>query len=91
MKFLSKVNLPKLIIGIIENRLFKPIAISLITSFVLFNSFSYFRILLEDYNDLKVVKNGKANIRVRIPESILKFYLEEDQVSEYKIKSGDTI
>ena len=75
---------------IIEHNLFKPVCISIITTFILFKSFGY----LQDFADERQMigaKKKEAPIKINIPHPGDQFDLEEDQILEHKIKSGDTI
>jgi len=79
-----------LIEKVIDHNLFRPICISIITTFILFESFDYVQNFIEER---KVIFNKKkeAPIKINIPHPADQFDLEEDQILEHKIKSGDTI
>jgi len=79
-----------LIEATIENRLFKPAVVSIITSFVLFNSFSYLKLYL-DNRKLSVDKRLDRQIKINIPDNYHGFNLNENRELEHKINSGDTL
>lgn len=80
----------ELIEATIENRLFKPAVVSIITSFVLFNSFSYLKLYL-DNRKLSVDKRLDRQIKINIPDNYRGFNLNENRQLEHKIKAGDTL
>jgi murein DD-endopeptidase MepM/ murein hydrolase activator NlpD len=75
---------------IIENRLFKPVIVSIITSFVLFNGFSYLKTYL-DNRKLSSDKILDRQIKINIPDNYYGFNLNENQVLQHQIKVGDTL
>ena len=73
--------------NIIEHVLFKPIVVSIITSFVLFNGFSY----LESYFVKKFDDhNFNHPIKINIPDDY-NFGLDKSQFLHYEVKNGDTL
>ena len=85
---------PKLIHMIesaIEHNFFKPLSISIITCFILINGIDYAQSYIEDYKELKLKERQMSTIKINIPTSDVNFDLEEDQVTDYRVKSGDTM
>lgn len=76
--------------SIIENKLFKPAVVSIITSFVIFNGFSYFKVYL-DNKRLSAQIDGDHQIKINIPDNYHGFNLNENQVMQHEIKVGDTL
>ena len=72
-----------------NHKLFKPITISIITSFILFNGFSY---LTNYFNDktLSSVSNLEHPIKINIPDNYGS-NLNEKYVLQHDIKDGDTL
>ena len=83
------VKIIHLIEAIIDHRLFKPISVSIITSFVLFNSFSYLKNYLEDRKILTI--DSEKRIKVNIPDNYYGFNLNQSRVANHQIKSGETL
>lgn len=76
---------------LIDHNLFKPIIISILTSFVLINGFGYVRSLVEDYKDYSARKDRNTPISINISGSGMFFDFDEEQVLDYRVKSGDTL
>ena len=76
---------------IIEHNLFKPVAISIITSFFLFSGFEYSRSVIADYNEYIAKKNSSTPIKINIAGKGINFDVDEDQVLETRVKAGDTM
>ncbi len=76
--------------AIIENKLFKPVTISIITSFILFNGFGYLKNYLDDRKILSE-KSLDRQIKINIPNNYHGFNLNENQVLHHQIKAGDTL
>ncbi len=77
--------------SVIEHRLFKPIAISIVTSFILINGLDYTQSLIDDYEDYAARKNQSTPIKINIPNPNMAFDVDEDQVVDRRVKSGDTL
>jgi len=91
-KKLPKINLSnilKLIENSIERKLFKPVALSIIVSFLLFNVASYIQNFVADYKDNSHQVLSKNPIKININNSNLN--IDEAQEVEYVIAPGDTI
>jgi murein DD-endopeptidase MepM/ murein hydrolase activator NlpD len=76
-----------LIEAIIEHKIFKPISISIIISFILFNGFFYLKSYLEDKTSFKII-NSNQLIKINIPDS---FNDDKHYVVHRTIKVGDTL
>lgn len=90
---IKKINLQKLIIAIdqiIEHYLFKPVVISIITSFVLFHGFEIVQDALSDYKESAIQKEKTTPIKINISGKGIDFEIAEEQLLEHKVKSGDT-
>ncbi len=74
---------------IIEHRFFKPVSVTIIVSFILFQAFSY---LQSNYSDTSI-KTTYEDVRpIKINISALgSLDVSEDQTIDYSIKSGDTL
>jgi len=88
---LNKRKILLLIDGVINLRLFRPICVSIITSFVIFYGFQYAQNLIFDYKDYTVRQHQKTPIKVNISGSSINFDFDEDQSVEHRIKTGDTM
>jgi murein DD-endopeptidase MepM/ murein hydrolase activator NlpD len=85
------VSLIEYIEYIIEHRLFKPVAISLITSMILFYGFEYGYNLIADYRESALQKLKTTPIKINISRQGKNFNINEEEVAEYRIKAGDTM
>jgi len=84
-KFAARVD------KIIEHRLFKPVASSILTSFVLFNGLQYLFNSIADYREVREKKLRETPIKINLSTLESKFNLAEDQIAEHHIKSGETM
>jgi len=91
LKKIDKVFLWNLFDYLTEHNLFKPIVISILTSFVLINGFDYAQNLVDNYRDYSLEKIQNKPIKINISNSAVDFYLEEDQVLDHRVKQGDTV
>jgi len=80
-----------LIDRIIDHQFFKPVVISIITSFVLFRGFEYAQSLIIDHQEESAKKRQITPIKINISGSGMSFDLDEDQVIEHRVKQGDTM
>lgn len=88
----SKLKSLLLIIDrLIEHRLFKPVSIVIIASFLLFQTVSYVKNLIIDYKESQEVATKSSPIKINVLGREINFDLKEDQVMTYKVKSGDTM
>jgi murein DD-endopeptidase MepM/ murein hydrolase activator NlpD len=88
------IDWSKLIIRLeqsIEHRLFKPVAISIITSFILFRGFDYLSNWVADYRQYSNIKRQTTPIKINISNKGINFDIDEDQVTEHRVKAGDTL
>jgi len=84
-------NLLKLCDSLIEHRLFKPVVISIITSFMLFRGFEFTQNLVTDYQESSAKKHSVTPIKISLSGQDMNFDLDEDQVVEHRVRSGDTM
>jgi murein DD-endopeptidase MepM/ murein hydrolase activator NlpD len=91
IKKVNKVSVSNFIDRTIEHRLFKPIVISIITSFILFQGFEYTKTFILDYQESKARISKSKPIKINISGQGAKFNLEEDQIIEHLVRSGDTL
>ena len=84
--FLDSVN------KIIENKLFKPISLTIIAVFLLFKIYQYFGYFLSQYNSVSNRKNVLSkSIKISLSGSSLNFDFEDEQISDHEVKNGDTL
>lgn len=76
---------------IIDHRLFKPVSISIVTSFLLFNGLQYLQSQAVDYREVKERKIRETPIKINLAALESKFDLAEDQIAEHRVKSGETM
>lgn len=87
---LKKIS--KLLEKIIEHNLFKPVVVSIITSFILFNGFAYLQNYLQDRKRSTTQDySNYTPIKVNIPKRKDGFNLRENQAKVYEMKFGDTL
>ncbi len=91
IKNLNKAAISDFIDYAIEHRLFKPIVISIITSFVLFRGFEYTKSFILDYKDSKTRSDQLVPIKINIAGRDKNFNIGEDQVIDHRVRSGDTL
>lgn len=92
LKKLNRHRLFRAIDDTIEHHFFKPVAISIIISFVLFCGFEFVADFISDYQESALRKQRFTPIKIDISNSkINDFDLDEEQVLERSIKHGDTI
>ncbi len=75
----------------IEHRLFKPVVISIITSFVLFSGFEHVQNFVTDYRESTAKERQSTPIKINISGSGANFDVDENQVVEHRVRSGDTL
>jgi murein DD-endopeptidase MepM/ murein hydrolase activator NlpD len=76
---------------IIENRLFKPVAISIVTSFLLFNGIQNLQNFFTDYREARERKLRNIPIKINLDSLESRFDLSEDQIVQQRVKSGQTM
>lgn len=76
---------------VIEHKLFKPIAVSIVTSFILFSGFSYLKNYLQDRRIAADRLADSHQIKINIPDSYYGFNLNQSQSVQHQIKVGDTL
>lgn len=90
----KKIDLSKILYLIdrfLEHHFFKPVVISIITIFVIFKGFEFLHHVAVDYHEKSIKKRKITPIKINISENGVKFDIDEEQSSEYVIKSGDTL
>ncbi|MDX2083027.1 MAG: peptidoglycan DD-metalloendopeptidase family protein [Rickettsiales bacterium] len=75
----------------IEHKLFKPIVILILVSFVLITGFDYVQNVIDDYRDYSLRKSQSTPIKINISTSAINFDLDEEQILDHTVKQGDTI
>lgn len=81
----------KIIDRIIEHKLFKPVALSIIICFTLFYGISNIRLFIIDYQETKHRRELSTPIKINIKSESIDFSLREPHKISHKIKSGDTL
>ncbi len=96
-KLLTKLKRPNkqsLLIAIdkiIDHKMFKPIAISIITSFILLNGIAITKGYIADREENLLRKKAVTPIKITITEGGKAINFNEVQISEQRVKSGDTM
>ncbi len=91
---LKELDMRKIVLTIdyvLEHRLFKPVIVSIITSFVLFHAYQYGHSFFLDYQESQAKKHRTTPIKINISAQGLNFDIDEEQLVEYRIKPGDTM
>ncbi|MFT6105805.1 MAG: murein DD-endopeptidase MepM/ murein hydrolase activator NlpD [Rickettsiales bacterium] len=76
---------------LIEHSLFKTFSISIITSFILFNGFTYLEYRLKENRPSQEIGVDKSPIKIKISDDYSGFKLSQTQIVQRKIKAGDTL
>ncbi len=87
----DKTRLLDMIEETIEHRLFRPIAISILTCFVLFNGVSYIHHYMADRQERHARKRAVTPIKITITQGGKTIDFNEMQIVEHRVKSGDTM
>ncbi len=88
IKGLNLRSLLNIIDKTLEHRLFKPIAISIIVSFLLFKGASYVQNFIQDQKEL-AARNNLEPIKINLGNQTID--LKQQQTINYQVKSGDAI
>ena len=84
--FLDSVN------KVIENKLFKPVSLTIIAVFLLFKIYQYFGYFLAQHNNISNHKNVLSkSIKIYLSGSYLNFDFEDEQIIDHEIKNGDRL
>lgn len=84
--FLDRIN------KIIENRLFKPISLTIIAVFLLFKIYQYFGYFVVHNKAIANHRNKiSKSIKISLSGSSLNFDFEDEQIVDHEIKNGDTL
>ncbi len=65
--------------------------ISIITSFILFSGFEYLQNFIADYQESTTKQRQSKPIKINISGQGVNFDVDENQVIEHRVKSGDTL
>ena len=76
---------------IIENKLFKPISITILSVFLLFKIYQYSILFLNSSNFFSGNKDLSKSIKISLAGSQYNFDYDEEQILDYEIKNGDTL
>ena len=83
-------RISNLIEVLINHKLFRPVSVSIITSFILFSGFFYLKNYLQDISNVSSKIADETRIKINIPDSYYGFNLNQSQFTTHQIKSGDT-
>jgi len=90
-----KFDLVKILLTIdkiIEHKLFKPVSVSIIASYLLFYTINYLNIYFSDFSQKRVLKPTISSpIKINISEEAINFGLKNKQKISRIVKRGDTI
>lgn len=87
----NKNQILDLINIIIENKLFKPIAITILSVFFLFKFYQYSALFLSTSKFFAGNKNLSKSIKISLAGSQYNFDYDEEQILDYEIKNGDNL
>lgn len=90
----SKINLAKILLiidRIIEHKLFKPVSIAIIVSFLLFYSVGYLNSFIFDYKERSLKITPQDPIKINITDESTDLSLKTVQKMSHIVKSGDTL
>lgn len=87
----NKNQILDLINIIIENKLFKPISITILSVFLLFKFYQYSLLFFDTSNFFSGNKNLSKSIKISLAGSQYNFDYDEEQILDYEIKNGDTL
>ncbi|MFM7702619.1 MAG: hypothetical protein ACKO6C_04075, partial [Alphaproteobacteria bacterium] len=85
----NKNQILDLINIIIENKLFKPISITILSVFLLFKFYQYSLLFFDTSNFFSGNKNLSKSIKISLAGSQYNFDYDEEQILDYEIKNGD--
>lgn len=91
LKKINKTRLRDFFEYLIEHNRFKPVVISILTSFILISGFDYAQGLIDDYQDYLASKSRNTPIRINISNQGAGFDFDEEQILDYRVKTGDTL
>ncbi len=89
-KKFNSTSLLDLIESTLDHRLFKPITISVVTSFILINGFDYAQKISTDFKELSAIKHQTTPIKINVSKAGLAFDIDEEQIVDHRVKSGET-
>jgi len=77
---------------IIENKLFKPVSLTIIAVFLLFKIYQYFNYFLLQNNGFVAQKTILSkSIKISLSGSSLNLDFEDEQIVDHEVKNGDTL
>ncbi len=94
IKKFKKIDLSKLLHRVedsIEHQLFKPVAISIVTIFILSWGFEYLSNFISDYRESSTKQRQSTPIKINISGKNVNFDVDETQIIEHRVKKGDTL
>lgn len=94
LKKVKKINKNKILVfieEILDHKLFRPVAISIIASFFAFKVFSFINLQIIDYKEFATIKRLQTPIKIEINDISLDFNSGDEKVFSHKIQKGDTI
>ena len=80
-----------LINNLIENKLFKPISITIISVFLLFKIYQYSALFFSSSSFFSSNKDLSKSIKISLNGSQYNFDFDEEQILDYEVKNGDTL
>lgn len=86
-KLLKKIVIP-FVEKSIEHKAFRPVAISIVISFILFNSILITRSHLEDYKEKKEIRDSQSKIQIYLTENGKVIDFDQMQIIEKKVKAN---
>jgi len=91
IKKINKAGLLDTIENIIEHRMFQPVAIAIVTSFIVFNALFYVKGFIADRKEFAEQKKASRPIKITITEGGKVIDFNEMQIVEHRVKNGDTL
>jgi len=90
-KSLNRRKVLNFVDNLIEHNFFRPVVISIITSFILFSAFDHLQSFITDYKESKLKESHAVPIKINLSANSINLNIEESQIIEHAIKSGDTL
>lgn len=76
---------------IIDHKIFRPVAVAILASFILFNGVLYVKGKIFDIQERKLLQKRETPLKIRITEGGKVLDFDQVQIVERRVKSGDTI
>ncbi len=77
--------------SIIEHKLFNPLSLTVIIAFLLLKSYQYGGYYLNSYKESQQKQKASQAIKISLSSSSISLDINEDQIAEHIVKSGDSI